>query len=443
MLKKQMQTIITDYLTDHSVTGFCEALRESRPWQAYRIPRRELKNCDDEEELYALLHSPGVYFMFGQYDESAIKDKLSRDFVYIGEGTDVLRRIRIQHTFEKEGKGSWQDVVVLVAVRSYFDETKIKYLEKRFIDIANKTRRYDLVNENKLANSNNKPLKHDLDTLEEIIEDTKLFLFHLGHRVLEPQPSQTNIAEEDKLFFSWSHSKTASTSAEITSGKAIGVRKEDGFWVLKGSVISKKTANYLPSGYKELREQNKKKIDKKQRLMEDIVFNSPSAASSFVCGRNSNGLTDWKNKDGVSLKELDAEEFSSESTGLPLPTPANRNRQNGRRRRETALPANIEVLSFASKKYPAQGYYLADSNEFVVLKGSKMNPKQRNACDAGIANERDNLVKTGKVKKCEFKEDVTFSSPSKAASVIAGGNSNGWDLWKDRNGRKLKDIIKR
>ena len=72
-----------------------------------------------------------------------------------------------------------------------------------------------------------------------------------------------------------------------------------------------------------------------------------------------------------------------------------------------------------------------------------MNPDIRKSCDAGIVKDRDNLVKTGKVKNYEFQENVTFSRPSTAAAVIAGGNSNGWDLWRDNNGRKLKDIIKR
>ena len=35
----------------------------------------------------------------------------------------------------------------------------------------------------------------------------------------------------------------------------------------------------------------------------DIIFSSPSTAAAMVLGRNSNGLTQWKNRDGKTLKE--------------------------------------------------------------------------------------------------------------------------------------------
>ena len=37
---------------------------------------------------------------------------------------------------------------------------------------------------------------------------------------------------------------------------------------------------------------------------EDAVFNSPSAASNMILGRNSNGFTEWINKQGLTFKEV-------------------------------------------------------------------------------------------------------------------------------------------
>jgi hypothetical protein len=37
---------------------------------------------------------------------------------------------------------------------------------------------------------------------------------------------------------------------------------------------------------------------------EDTVFNSPSAASNMVLGRNSNGFTEWVNTEGFTFKEV-------------------------------------------------------------------------------------------------------------------------------------------
>ena len=37
---------------------------------------------------------------------------------------------------------------------------------------------------------------------------------------------------------------------------------------------------------------------------EDAVFNSPSAASNMVLGRNSNGFAEWVNEKGLTFKEV-------------------------------------------------------------------------------------------------------------------------------------------
>ena len=36
----------------------------------------------------------------------------------------------------------------------------------------------------------------------------------------------------------------------------------------------------------------------------DMLFLSPSTAAAMVLGRNSNGLTEWKDKNGKTLKEI-------------------------------------------------------------------------------------------------------------------------------------------
>ena len=41
---------------------------------------------------------------------------------------------------------------------------------------------------------------------------------------------------------------------------------------------------------------------------DDYIFSSPSTAAVIVMGRNANGLTEWKNKDGKTLKEFELNE---------------------------------------------------------------------------------------------------------------------------------------
>ena len=39
---------------------------------------------------------------------------------------------------------------------------------------------------------------------------------------------------------------------------------------------------------------------------EDYVFRSPSTAAVMVMGRNANGLTEWKNEEGKTLKDFES-----------------------------------------------------------------------------------------------------------------------------------------
>ena len=86
--------------------------------------------------------------------------------------------------------------------------------------------------------------------------------------------------------------------------KASGAQSEEGFIVFKGSQSSeefkKASSQSLRNKWNELRNQ---KIVDQGVFLKDIIFSSPSTAAAMVLGRNSNGLTQWKNRDGKTLKE--------------------------------------------------------------------------------------------------------------------------------------------
>lgn len=89
---------------------------------------------------------------------------------------------------------------------------------------------------------------------------------------------------------------------------SIGVRTSDGFVVKKGSVISSKVTKSCPEYVLKKRDQYKKILDDKNTLIDDILFNTPSGAASFVCGSSANGNVEWKNSAGVTIKELDEQQ---------------------------------------------------------------------------------------------------------------------------------------
>ena len=75
--------------------------------------------------------------------------------------------------------------------------------------------------------------------------------------------------------------------------------------VLKGSIISKNVSGGTfrsADTVKKLRSNPEQVVGTK--VISDMVFKSASTAANFVTGSSTNGLLSWKNKDGVSLKQL-------------------------------------------------------------------------------------------------------------------------------------------
>ena len=91
--------------------------------------------------------------------------------------------------------------------------------------------------------------------------------------------------------------------------KAAGYPTDNGFIVEKGAIISSTLSNSVREAIVNLRNEliNNGVIADHGDYLEFIKnyeFSSPSAASSVVFGRSSNGLTSWKLSDGKTLKEV-------------------------------------------------------------------------------------------------------------------------------------------
>ncbi len=74
----------------------------------------------------------------------------------------------------------------------------------------------------------------------------------------------------------------------------------------RGSKLASEFRKSCPEHIIKKREKYSEKIDKNFVLLEDLLFNSPSGATAFVCGSSTNGNIEWKTAKGITLKELDA-----------------------------------------------------------------------------------------------------------------------------------------
>lgn len=250
--------------------------------KAYKIPRNKIKDCKDRSDIF----NTGIYLLFGKNQEN-------KDSVYIGEAETVLNRLT-QHLGQKD---FWNEAIVFVSKDENLNKAHVKYLENRLHDIATNVKRYHVENSNIPTLSTIS--EADRAEMEEYIENIKLLVNALGHKVFE-EKREISITQVQNIFYI-NAARGANASGEPTS---------DGFLVFKGS---KATLDTTPSLTTSLINMRKDLIDKgiltamSDCLLfnEDYIFTSASLAAATVMGRSANGLTEWKLKNGKSLKEFE------------------------------------------------------------------------------------------------------------------------------------------
>ena len=248
--------------------------------KAYKIPRNCVKESSDREEL----KNTGIYFLFGKSDETDTYR------VYIGEAENIYERL-LTHLKEKD---FWHECVVFISKDNNLNKAHLKYLENRMYTIAKEAGRYQLENSNIPTQSSLS--EADRAEMEEFINNAKLLLSAVGHKVLEATaiPSKTNNDPEIFVF-------------EGKDYKATGTTTADGFVVFKNSILSKKANSSLTKSLLDKRNKliSENIIDSAFTFTKDYIFSSPSTAASIISGNSTNGKTAWRNSQGMTLKDYE------------------------------------------------------------------------------------------------------------------------------------------
>ncbi|MEN9335523.1 MAG: hypothetical protein RLZZ500_510 [Bacteroidota bacterium] len=247
--------------------------------KAYKIPRIKVKDCTDRPDL----NSTGIYLLCGKNDEG-------KDIVYIGEAESVLKRLN-QHIAQKD---FWNEAIVFISKDENLNKAHIKYLENRLHEIAKKANRYAL--ENSVIPTLPSIAESDRAEMEEFIENIKLLINTLGHKVFDEKREITTQKKQELFVIK------AARGAD-----ACGEPTADGFVVLKDSKIATTTTASMSPSLLKLRQKLIDEgiivqIENQFSLNEDYIFTSPSLAAAIVMGRNANGLEEWKLKNGQTLK---------------------------------------------------------------------------------------------------------------------------------------------
>lgn len=283
MYGKSIELFLVNGTADSIVTA------ELSNWngKAIKIPRIEVADCKRAD-----LTEPGVYFLFCRDDDN------DTDSVYIGEAENVRDRL-VQHlkdaAADKE-KYYWNTAVVFTG--RDLNKALIRYLENKLVDMARASKRYEVLTKNTYKNTVLK--ESQTAAMDEFIDNIKVLINALGYKVLEPllKKPEEGTADDGMLYINIGK---ASAEGQITS---------EGFVVLAGAVINEKTSvKSLAKGMIKLRKKHMESDRVKDLITtEDILFSSSSAAADFVLGYSVSGPATWKDKNGRSLKEIEAEE---------------------------------------------------------------------------------------------------------------------------------------
>jgi hypothetical protein len=231
----------------------------------------------------------GVYFLTGNDPETG------KPAVYIGEAESVKDRVKAH--LEKD---FWNQIIFFISKDENLTKAHIRYLEGQLIEHAKKAGRAVLKNN---QGSGSKLPESDREDMEVFLEKMLQLLPALGVEVLVPAISESAAPKNNDLL-----------SCEIKGLKATGYLTPNGIVVLKGSqaVLAARESSLKYPWAVSLRDRLKEDgslvvVGECLVFAKDVEFSSPSAAAATIHGGQANGLTAWKNKNGKSLKELEAE----------------------------------------------------------------------------------------------------------------------------------------
>ena len=241
---------------------------------AFKIPKIKIKECKDRNDI----NSSGVYILVGE--------KNGKDCIYVGQSDKLYNRM-LQHLADKD---FWNECILFTRTDNSFNTGDILYLEDYLYNLAKKCNRVEL---DTLRTNNISLTETEVAEMEEVIDIIKIFTNVLGFKFFDKIKEKSEVLYDEILYIN-----SIGLHAE-------GVQTEEGFIIFKDSQSNDKfkaaSDESLRRKWNDLREQG---VVINNVFVKDTMFGSPSTAAAMVLGRNANGMTEWKNKDKVTLKKI-------------------------------------------------------------------------------------------------------------------------------------------
>ncbi len=264
-------------------TGDASGIRtaEISNWTGKAIagPRTEIDTLLKRPELI----SPGIYILIGS-------DESGDSRIYIGEAECVKNRLK-QH----KDKEFWVQVMAFISKDENLTKGHIKYLESELIKKAIAVGKTTLENN---QGGNAVLPESDIADMEVFLSKLYQLLPVLGTDVftdvVQKKPTASNVLHLSRKGI-----------------HATGQRSANGFVVFKGSQAVEKETPSVPEIVTSLRSQMIERqalisVNGVYEFTTNIEFNSPSLAAGVLVGGSASGPAEWKNKNGKSLKDIEA-----------------------------------------------------------------------------------------------------------------------------------------
>ncbi len=261
---------------------------------------KKLKQLDNQ--LINKLECPGVYLLIGDPEHSHKKVTL-----YIGEATQLSQRLT-EHAADAK-KDYWSEFICFQSPMGGLDTAKIKYLERRLLELAYTNGAIDLKN-----GQRSKAILQEqaqIDSVESFLNNILFTLSMIGFGHLTESKSEVQTVVSDVVLFYAKLKKLDLTlKARDTSDK---------FILLKGSMLRKEPVDSItPSVLQEYNELSQDESMVKDRgahyeLLVDLPFSSPSRAYDVAFACSAGGPNSWKTAEGLTLKAYREQQSADDS----------------------------------------------------------------------------------------------------------------------------------
>lgn len=275
------------FVADGDPDGLRIVERSNWVGKAVIFPRPLLPTIKQRSEF----QQTGVYLLVGPKPDG------DGEMLYIGEGDPIKPRLESHFA----NKDFWNRAVCFVAAPGQLNKAHVQFIEAALIALAKEAKRMPLDN----ANTPAEPSLSEADRA-----DMRVFLQNmlgmlpvLGVHAFEKAAPMTIVAANTLLY---------------CKGKgvaAMGYESSQGFVVKEGSQAVASTVpsmqQHVPGMY-EIRQElitngvlalAELSPAEGYRFTQDFVFSSPSTAAAVVLGRSANGRVEWKDANGVTLRE--------------------------------------------------------------------------------------------------------------------------------------------